>query len=71
LGMEMQASGGKLVRKSNKITQTPAQDISAEVTPSAKKWQEGTGAPQKEQTRQKQGIDDFFWPGTTSASSVA
>ncbi len=36
LGLEMQASGGKLARKSDEIAQTPTQGISAEVTPSAK-----------------------------------
>jgi hypothetical protein len=32
----MQTSGGKLARKSDKIAQTPMQDVSAEVTPSTK-----------------------------------
>ena len=61
LGSEMQASGEKLACKSDEIAQTPR--LLSRGNTQRKDQQEGIGALQKEQTRQKKELADFFGQG--------
>jgi hypothetical protein len=59
----MQASGGKSARKSNKITETPAQGPSAEVTPSMKISKREQAKAKKNEQGKKKGLANFFGQG--------
>ncbi len=59
----MQASWGKLACKSNKIAQTPAQDVSAEVTPSAKNSEREQAHHKKSKQENKKELTKFFGQG--------
>jgi hypothetical protein len=63
LGLELQASKGELARKSNKIAQTPAWDVSAEVTASAKNSEKEQAHHKKSKQEKKKELAKFFGQG--------
>jgi hypothetical protein len=60
LGLEMQASSGKLAHKSNEITQTPMQGFSAEVTLTVKIIKREQAHYKKIKKDEKMELADFF-----------
>ncbi len=60
---EMQASGGKSARKSNKIAETPTQDPAAEVSPSMKISEREEAKAKKTKQGKKKRLANFFGQG--------
>ncbi len=61
--LEMQASGGKSARKSNKIAETPAQGPSAEVTLSMRISEREWAKAKKIEQGKKKGLANIFGQG--------